>query len=169
MFSSSFAAIFYMKYSKQKLPGLALANEFIARDEGEHVRFACLLLSRLQNRPAQDVVHAIVRGAVDVEHVFVKESLQVGLIGLSPSMMCEYVEFVADHLCHMLGVAPLYNTPNPLLFMENISLQGKTNFFESRVSQYQLRGVLSRAEMAKGGDIAKRAAAERIFKVDDEF
>lgn len=168
LFSSSFAAVFYFK-SKRKLPGLCLSNEFIARDEGMHTEFACLLLSRLNNRPAESEIHAIVKGAVEVEQVFVRESLRAGLIGLSTRMMLEYVEFVADRLCCMLGVSELYKTANPLLFMEGISLQGKTNFFESRVSQYQLRGVLGRASMAKGGNLAEQVARERVFSVDQEF
>lgn len=169
MFSSSFACIFYLKSKAKMVTGLALSNEFIARDEAEHVRFACLLFSRLINKPTEKEIHEIISGAVDVEKTFVNESLRVGLLGLSPAMMTSYVEFVADHLCTMLGVSIIYGTANPLIFMETISLQGKTNFFESRVSQYQMRGVVSRAEMAKDGDMAKRVAEERVLNIDDDF
>ena len=124
--------------------GLGKSNELIARDEGLHRDFAALLYREhiIQKLP-QDRVHSIVGEAVDLEQEFVRESLPVDLIGMNSNLMEEYVCFVADHLLKQLMLDPLYSTPNPFDFMENISLEGKTNFFEGRVAEYQKSGVMS--------------------------
>lgn len=141
-FCSSFASIFWIK-KRGLLPGLTFSNELIARDEGLHVQFACLLFSHLQNKPSYEKVLDIVTDAVEVEKVFVTDSLPVGLIGMNSGLMCQYVEFVADYLLKELGYEPHFKVQNPFDFMELLSLQGKTNFFESRVSQYQKAGVMT--------------------------
>lgn len=141
-FSGSFAAIFWLK-KRGLMPGLCKSNEFISRDEGLHRDFACLLFSRLKNKPSEATVHEIVRGAVDIEHEFVTESLPVSIIGMNKELMKQYICFVADHLVVSLGYTKIYNSENPFEFMEQISLQGKTNFFENRVSEYQKAGVLN--------------------------
>lgn len=124
-FSGSFAAIFWLR-RRGIMPGLCKSNEFIARDEGLHRDFACCLFSRLRNRPSEERVHEIVKGAVEIEHEFVSESLPVSLIGMNETLMKDYIRFVADHLVVSLGYSAIYNTTNPFDFMELISLQGKT-------------------------------------------
>lgn len=158
-FSGSFAAIFWLK-KRGLMPGLCKANEFISRDEGLHRDFACLLLSRLQNRPSEETVHEIVKGAVAIEHEFVSESLPVSLIGMNEDLMKQYICVVADHLVATMGYSKIYNVENPFDFMEQISLQGKTNFFEQRVSEYQKAGVL---------ESLKRDMESREFTVHDDF
>ena len=140
-FSGSFCAIFWMK-KRGLMPGLTFSNELISRDEGLHTDFSCLLHSKLTRRMAPEAVHEMVREAVDIEHEFVRDALPVGLIGMNADLMCQYIEFVADRLLLALGCDKLYGTPNPFDFMEQISLQGKTNFFERRVGEYQKAGVL---------------------------
>jgi ribonucleoside-diphosphate reductase subunit M2 len=125
MFSGSFASIFYMK-KRGLLPGLAFANELISRDEGLHTDFACLLYSKLRNRLSQARVEEIIREAVDAEKEFVSDALPVSLLGMNASMMCTYIEFVADRLLVSLGHAKTYQSKNPFDWMENISLEGKT-------------------------------------------
>ena len=143
-FSASFCAIFWLKKRGLMMHGLGKSNELIARDEGLHRDFAALLYREhiIQKLP-QDRVHSIVGEAVDLEQEFVRESLPVDLIGMNSNLMEEYVCFVADHLLKQLMLDPLYSTPNPFDFMENISLEGKTNFFEGRVAEYQKSGVMS--------------------------
>lgn len=135
-FSASFAAIFYLK-SKGKCLSLGLANQFIARDEGMHTDFAALLYRKyIQHKLSEATVHAIVQSAVKIEQAFVSEALSVELIGMNCDEMCQYVEFIADRLLVSLGVKKMYHVTMPLDFMHAINLNTKTNFFESRVSQY---------------------------------
>ncbi|VDC03126.1 unnamed protein product [Peniophora sp. CBMAI 1063] len=137
-FSGSFAAIFWLK-KRGLMPGLTFSNELISRDEGLHTEFACLLFSNLTSRPAEDVVSAILREAVDIEKRFLCEALPVGLIGINRDMMCTYIEYVTDRLSCALGYEKMYGSANPFDFMEMISIEGKTNFFEKRVSEYARR------------------------------
>ena len=139
-FSSSFCAIFWLK-KRGLMPGLCFSNELISRDEGLHCDFACLLFSKLNNRPQRGRILGIVKEAVDIEKEFVVAALPVNLIGMNSELMCKYVEFCADHLLEALGSEKYYETTNPFQFMEMISLQGKTNFFEKRVGEYAKSGV----------------------------
>lgn len=123
------------------MPGLSFSNELISRDEGLHCDFACLIYSMLQNKVSEQEVNDIIREAVSFEKEFVSDALPVSLIGMNSDMMCEYIEFVADRLLISLGYSKIYNAKNPFPFMEMISLQGKTNFFEKRVAEYQKAGV----------------------------
>jgi ribonucleoside-diphosphate reductase subunit M2 len=142
LFSGSFCAIFWLK-KRGLMPGLAFSNELISRDEGLHTDFACLLYSMLQNKLPDSVVHDIIRGAVDVERRFICEALSCRLIGMNNELMTRYIEFVADRLLKSLGHPILFKAVNPFDWMDMIALQGKTNFFEKRVSEYQKAGVMS--------------------------
>ena len=138
LFSGSFAAIYWLKTRHPgKMPGLTMSNEFISRDEGLHTQHAIVLYSRLKNKLPQSKVHTIIRGAVDGEKEFMTNSIQCAMIGINAQSMGEYIEFVADRLCTDLGYDPIYRTANPFAFMNQISIQGKTNFFERRVSEYR--------------------------------
>ncbi len=139
MFSSSFCALFWLK-KQGKCPGLTFSNELISRDEGLHRDFAIELLKMCPKLPIY-TVEDVVRGAVDVELKFVEETLPNNLNGMNKQMMSQYVQFVADHLLVSLGYDKLWNTKNPFPFMEAISLEGKTNFFERRVSEYAMANV----------------------------
>lgn len=141
-FSGSFCSIFWLK-KRGLMPGLSFANELISRDEGLHCDFACLLYSQLRYPLAESVVKAIIQEAVTIEKEFVLEALPVKLIGMNGDLMCQYIEFVADRLLNALGYSKIYHAQNPFDFMELISLQGKTNFFEKRVSEYQKSGVMA--------------------------
>jgi ribonucleotide reductase beta subunit family protein with ferritin-like domain len=141
-FSGSFCAVFWLK-KRGLMPGLTFSNELISRDEGMHCDFACLLYSMLQEQLEDKVVHEIVADAVAHEKEFLCEALPCDLIGMNSRMMAEYIEFCADRLLVALGAPKLYNTQNPFDWMELISLQGKTNFFEKRVGEYQKAGVMS--------------------------
>lgn len=154
-FSGSFCALFYLK-KRGLMPGLTFSNELISRDEGLHTDFACLLYKKLERPLAEEAVHRILRDAVEVEKVFVQDSLPVSLIGMSAEKMCQYIEFCADRLSVALGYAKIYRVSQPFEWMELISLQGKTNFFEKRVSDYSLSGV----------GVGKE---EMIFKLDADF
>ncbi|KAF9146773.1 Ribonucleotide-diphosphate reductase (RNR), small subunit [Mortierella sp. GBA39] len=143
-FSGSFASIFWLK-KRGLMPGLTFSNELISRDEGLHTDFACLLFSLLQSRPDQKRVNAIIVEAVSIEQEFLTDALPVMLIGMNAVLMKQYIEFVADRLLVALGNPKHYNVENPFDFMDLISLQGKTNFFEKRVSDYQKAGVMSGA------------------------
>jgi ribonucleotide reductase beta subunit family protein with ferritin-like domain len=147
-FSGSFCAIFWLK-KRGVMPGLAFSNELISRDEGLHCDFACLLFSMLQSPTSEAIVHAIIRDAVSIEQEFVSESLPVSLIGMNAVSMCQYIECCADRLLRQLGFAAIYSTKNPFDWMELISLQGKTNFFERRVSEYQRAGIMEQHNKAK--------------------
>jgi ribonucleotide reductase beta subunit family protein with ferritin-like domain len=141
-FSGSFCAIFWLK-KRGLMPGLTFSNELISRDEGMHCDFACLLYSMLDQPLPEETVQEIVGDAVKHEKEFICEALSVDLIGMNSRMMAEYIEFVADRLLVALNVPKLYGTANPFDWMELISLQGKTNFFEKRVGEYQKAGVMS--------------------------
>jgi ribonucleoside-diphosphate reductase subunit M2 len=159
LFSGSFCAIYWLK-KRGLMPGLTFSNELISRDEGLHAEFACLMYSMLQNKLPEDVVHGIVRGAVEVERRFICEALSCDLIGMNRELMTRYIEFVADRLLVALGYSKLFHAKNPFDWMELISLQGKTNFFEKRVGEYQKAGVMtSVAEQEEG----------RTFMLDADF
>lgn len=140
-FSGSFCSIFWLK-KRGKMPGLCQSNEFISRDEGLHTEFACLLYNMLTNRLSVDVIETIIRDAVDIEKSFVIDAIPCALIGMNSGMMSTYIEFVADRLLVTLGYEKIYNAQNPFEWMEMISLQGKTNFFEKKVTDYQKAGVM---------------------------
>ena len=136
-FSGSFCAIFWLK-KRGKMPGLTFSNELISRDEALHTEFAVLLYSRLQNRLSQDEVHALIGEAVEVEKDFICDALPCRLLGMNSKQMAQYIKFCADRLLVQLGYSKLYNTSCPFDFMEHISVEGKTNFFEKRVGEYAL-------------------------------
>ena len=140
-FSGSFCSIFWLK-KRGLMPGLSFSNELISRDEGMHCDFACLLYTRhLVNKLPKATIEKIIRDAVDIEKEFICDALPVRLIGMNSDLMSQYIEFVADRLLAELGNEKIFNTANPFDFMEMISLQGKTNFFEKRVAEYQKAGV----------------------------
>jgi len=142
-FSGSFCSIFWLK-KRGLMPGLSFSNELISRDEGLHCDFACLLYNdHLNNKLPVETIQGIIRDAVTIEKEFVTDSLPVKLIGMNADLMCQYIEFVADRLLTELHCPKIYNSTNPFDFMEMISLQGKTNFFEKRVGEYQKAGVLN--------------------------
>ncbi|XP_068189175.1 ribonucleoside-diphosphate reductase subunit M2 B isoform X1 [Antennarius striatus] len=141
-FSGSFASIYWLK-KRGLMPGLTFSNELISRDEGLHCNFACLLYSYLVKKPSEDRVKDIITKAVSIEQEFLTEALPVDLIGMNCGLMKQYIEFVADRLLADLGLMKVYNAENPFDFMESISLEGKTNFFERRVAEYQKFGVMS--------------------------
>jgi ribonucleotide reductase beta subunit family protein with ferritin-like domain len=143
-FSASFCAIFWLR-KRGLMPGLTFSNELIARDEGMHTDFACLLYSKLEAKLPVEVVHAIVGQAVDCEVEFVRDALPVRLIGMNADMMITYIKFVADRLLLQLGVPRRYEATNPFEWMQLQSLQGRTNFFEKRVGEYQKAGVKERS------------------------
>merc|ERR1712224_962815 len=157
-FSGSFCAIFWLK-KRGLMPGLTFSNELISRDEGLHCDFACLLYSLMNKKLDKSVVLQIVKEAVEIEKEFVCDSLPVGLIGMNADMMKDYIDFVADRLLVELGMEKIYNTQNPFEFMELISLQGKTNFFEKRVGEYQKAGVM--------GSVNNTSA--HSFSLDEDF
>ncbi len=136
-FSGSFCSIFWLK-KRGLMPGLAFSNELISRDEGLHCDFACLLYNNhLVNKLSEDQVRSIILDAVEIEKEFILEALPVRLIGMNSELMSQYIEFVADRLLSELGCKKEYNSVNPFDFMDMISIQGKTNFFEKRVAEYQ--------------------------------
>lgn len=140
-FSGSFCSIFWLK-KRGLMPGLSFSNELISRDEGLHCDFACLLYNNhVVNKLDPQVITKIIVDAVNMEKEFVTEALPVGLIGMNSELMCQYIEFVADRLLMEVGCPKQYNVENPFDFMELISLQGKTNFFEKRVGEYKKAGV----------------------------
>ncbi len=141
-FSGSFCSIFWMK-KRGLMPGLTFSNELISRDEGLHCEFACLLYSMLKNKLTEEQVHSIIGNAVEIEKEFITDALPVDLIGMNAKLMQQYIEFVADRWLVELGYTKLFNATNPFDFMELISLQGKTNFFEKRVGEYQKSGVMN--------------------------
>ena len=154
-FSGSFCSIFWLK-KRGLMPGLGFSNELISRDEGMHCDFACLLYSQLEHKLTEKQVHEIITNAVTIEKEFVTEAIPVRLIGMNAEMMCRYIEFVADRLIEALGYNRVYNATNPFDFMELISLQGKTNFFEKRVGEYKKASV----------GVVKE---DNIFKLDEDF
>ena len=154
-FSGSFCAIFWLK-KRGLMPGLAFSNELISRDEGLHCDFACLLYSKLVNKLDNDRITEIITNAVEIEKEFVVDALPVELIGMNSVLMCQYIEFCADRLMTELNCPKYYNTSNPFEWMEMISLQGKTNFFEKRVGEYAKSGV----------GVEK---TEQVFDLDADF
>lgn len=154
-FSGSFCSIFWLK-KRGLMPGLSFSNELISRDEGLHCDFACLLFSMLNERPAPSEVEKIIVEAVAYEKEFIMDALPVSLIGMNSQLMGEYIEFVADRLLLSLGNDKYFHTANPFPWMEMISLQGKTNFFEKRVGEYQKSGVMQNRE-------------HQVFSLDEEF
>ncbi|KTW29670.1 ribonucleoside-diphosphate reductase small chain [Pneumocystis carinii B80] len=163
-FSGSFASIFWLK-KRGLMPGLTFSNELISRDEGLHTDFACLLFSHLRKRPSKETIQAIIVEAVSIEQDFLTSSLPCPLLGINARLMKQYIEFVADRLLVALGNNKYYNATNPFDFMENISLQGKTNFFEKRVSDYQKSGVMASIKKQCDSDLIDG----HVFSVDEEF
>ncbi|KAF8165460.1 ribonucleotide reductase small subunit [Crassisporium funariophilum] len=161
-FSGSFASIFWMK-KRGLMPGLTFSNELISRDEGMHTDFACLLFSHLKRRPHPDTVKMIITEAVKIEQEFLTDALPVKLIGMNSDLMCQYIEFVADRLLVSLGNDKVYNKTNPFDFMDMISLQGKTNFFEKRVSEY------SKAGINHSGTADNSTQSSKEFALDEDF
>ena len=152
-FSSSFAAIYWIK-KRGIMPGLTLSNEFISRDEALHTEFAILLYSKLHTKLQKYQIADIVREAVEIEKEFITESLPCRLIGMNAKLMSQYIEFVGDRLCLQLRIDKLYNSSNPLDFMELISLESKSNFFERTVSEYAM---------------ANKEVAQNVFDLVCEF
>ena len=155
-FSGSFCSIFWLK-KRGLMPGLSFSNELISRDEGMHCDFACLLYnSHIQNKLSKDTIKTIICDAVEIEKEFVSDAIPVRLIGMNAETMCEYIEFVADRLLVDLDNEKVYNTTNPFPWMDLISIQGKTNFFEKRVGEYQKAGVMAEKD-------------KQIFSLDEDF
>lgn len=144
-FSGSFCSIYWLK-KRGLMPGLTFSNELISRDEGMHCDFACLLYSMLEHKLDPAEVKAIITEAVEYEKEFVTDALPVSLIGMNAEMMGQYIEFVADRLLMSLGCEKAYGTANPFSWMDMISIQGKTNFFEKRVGDYAKAGVMTKRE-----------------------
>jgi ribonucleoside-diphosphate reductase beta chain len=140
-FSGSFCSIFWLK-KRGLMPGLTFSNELISRDEGVHCDFACHLYNNhIENKISPERIKEIICGALEIEKEFILEALPVRLIGMNSDLMSQYLEFVTDRLLVALGAPKVYNSENPFDFMQNIALQGKTNFFEKRVAEYQKAGV----------------------------
>ena len=139
-FSGSFCAIYWLK-KRGLMPGLTFSNELISRDEGLHTDFACLLYSMLNNKLDEQTVHTIIRDAVTIEKEFINESISCSMIGMNSMLMSQYIEFVSDRLLLQMGYNKLYKSENPFDFMELISMENKTNFFEKRVAEYSLANV----------------------------
>ena len=139
------------------MPGLTFSNELISRDEGMHCDFACLLYNNhIKNKLPKETIEKIITDAVTIEKEFVSDALPVRLIGMNAELMCQYIEFVADRLLVTLGNDKVYNVENPFPWMDMISLQGKTNFFEKRVGDYQKAGVTADRD-------------KQVFSIDDDF
>jgi ribonucleoside-diphosphate reductase beta chain len=155
-FSGSFCSIFWLK-KRGLMPGLSFSNELISRDEGMHCDFACLLYNdHVVNKLSEETVRKIITDAVAIEKEFVSDALPVNLIGMNAELMCQYIEFVADRLLSALHVPKVYNVENPFPWMDLISLQGKTNFFEKRVGDYQKSGVMADRD-------------KQVFTLDEDF
>jgi len=142
-FSGAFCSIFWLK-ERGLMQGLSFSNELISRDEAMHVEFAVLLYSKIENRLPQSTVHQIVKEAVEVEKIFINDSIPCSMLGMNADLMCLYIEFVADRLLTQLNYDKIWNSSNPFPFMERISIESKSNFFESRVSQYSKANVGSK-------------------------
>ena len=159
-FSGSFCSIFWLK-KRGLMPGLTFSNELISRDEGLHCDFACHLYTKhLVNKLPQELVTEIIKDAVEIEKEFVTDALPVRLIGMNSELMCQYIEFVADRLLLELGCSKVWNSKNPFDFMDMISLEGKTNFFEKRVGDYQKAGVMKNKDDSSSSD---------KFSVEEDF
>jgi ribonucleoside-diphosphate reductase beta chain len=157
-FSGSFCAIYWLK-KRNLMPGLTLSNEFIARDEGCHTETSVSLYNYLKDESKLDesVVMSIIQEAVDIETVFITDSISCSMLGMNVDMMKQYIKFVGDRLMMQLGYKKIYNVSNPFDFMENISVENKTNFFEDRVSNYSKAGV--------GGN----GATDKEFDLEADF
>ena len=153
-FSGSFCSIFWLK-KRGLMPGLCHSNELISRDEGLHTEFAVLVYSMLVDKPSKETVVEIIKEAVELEKEFITESLPCALIGMNQKLMKQYIEYVSDRLLRMLGLEKIYNVENPFDWMELISVQGKTNFFEKRVGEY--------------ANIANSDVSDNVFSVDADF
>ena len=155
-FSGSFCSIFWLK-KRGLMPGLSFSNELISRDEGMHCDFACLLYNdHLEHKLPKETVVEVIRDAVEIEKEFVSDAIPVALIGMNADLMCQYIEFVADRLLEALKIDKIYNVENPFPWMDMISLQGKTNFFEKRVGDYQKSGVMADRD-------------KQVFTLDEDF
>lgn len=154
-FSGSFASIFWLK-KRGLMPGLTFSNELISRDEGLHTDFACLLFAHINKKPSQERIYEIIREAVKIEIEFLTDALPVALIGMNTKLMGQYIEYVADRLLVELQCPKIFNKSNPFDFMEHISLEGKTNFFEKRVGEYQKSGVMA-------------DRSQQVFTLDADF
>ena len=154
-FSGSFCAIFWLK-KRGLMPGLTSSNELISRDEGMHTDFAVEIYNMLNHKLDENVVTEIIEDAVTIEKQFINESIPCKLIGMNSQLMSQYIEFVADRLLVQLGYSKIYNSNNPFDFMEMISLEGKTNFFEKRVMDY------SKANVSTDG-------SKQMFSLDADF
>jgi len=154
MFSGSFCALFWLR-NRGLMPGLSLSNEFISRDEGLHQQFGELMYSKLVNKLPLERVKEIIEEAVANEKEFICDAIPCRMIGMNSSLMSTYIEFVADRIFVALGHPKQFNSENPFDFMTLISLEGKTNFFEKRVSEYQKAGVMN--------------PDDNIFQIDDDF
>mmetsp|Transcript_21534 Transcript_21534/g.29990 ORF Transcript_21534/g.29990 Transcript_21534/m.29990 type:complete len:463 (-) Transcript_21534:199-1587(-) len=161
-FSGAFCAIFWLK-KRGLMPGLTFSNELISRDEGLHCSFACQLYSKLEKKLPEEEIHRIIGEAVGIEKGFICDALPVSLIGMNSSLMGQYIEFVADRLLRDLGYNPLYRSKNPFDWMDMISLEGKTNFFEKRVAEYQKSGVMASVE---GGQDHNAGLKKLNFEAD---
>lgn len=158
-FSGSFCSIFWLK-KRGLMPGLTFSNELISRDEGLHCDFAVLLYTKhVINKLPQEKIQEIIIDAVNIEKKFITEALPVKLIGMNSDLMSQYIEFVADRLLSELGNPKVYNVTNPFDFMDMINLQGKTNFFEKRVGEYQKAGVAN----------SSSSSASQSFSLDEDF
>ena len=155
-FSGAFCSIFWLK-KRNMMPGLTFSNELISRDEALHCEFAVLLHSKLVQKTPVDVIHAIIKESVDLEIAFICDALPCHLIGMNAALMSQYIQFVADRLCTQLGAGVIYNVRNPFDFMDMISIDGKTNFFEKRVGDYSLA--------TKTADSGAKAA----FVINEDF
>lgn len=176
-FSGSFCSIYWLK-KRGLMPGLTFSNELISRDEGLHRDFACMLYTdHVQHKMPESELYRIITDAVAIEQEFVTDALPVSLIGMNAQLMNQYIEFVADHLLVSLNLKKVYNVTNPFDFMDMISLQGKTNFFEKRVGEYQRGEVMSKFKAMKakalqqesGELIAVEAVEEKKFSMEEDF
>ena len=158
-FSGSFCALFWLK-KRGLMPGMTFSNELISRDEGLHCDFACLLHNKLLRGAGENRIRQIISEAVTIEKEFILEALPVSLIGMNGELMSQYIEFVADRLMVALACPPIFNAENPFPWMEMISMQGKTNFFEKRVAEYQKSGVMSGASLG---------SVQQTFSMEEDF
>ncbi len=177
-FSGSFCSIFWLK-KRGLMPGLTFSNELISRDEGLHRDFACMLYTdHIKNKLPESAIYDIIRNAVEIEQEFVSDALPVSLIGMNAELMKQYIAFVADHLLITLGLQKIYNVTNPFDFMDMISLQGKTNFFEKRVGEYQKSAVMAKFRAMKaqalqiqnGEEVTELVSIEeKKFSMEEDF
>ena len=154
-FSGAFCAIFWLK-KRNLMPGLTFSNEFISRDEGLHSQFGTYMFTKCKVKPSKEKVFEIFKEAVDIEKEFITDSIPCALLGMNNILMKQYIEYVSDRLLIQLGYDKMFNVDNPFPFMENISINNKTNFFENRVSEYNMSGIGSKEEDMK-------------FELDDDF